>query len=74
MRNYLSINQLQGVQGVQRLSCVGWGATLKNFFCIFFRMSELHHFGLILKKGEKVVFGAEKCKVLNILIFNKFGR
>ena len=73
MRNCLNISQLQGVQGVQRLSCVGWGATLKNFFA-YFSVSESYiiffEFWKMVKNG---IFSAEKRKVRNILIFNKFG-
>lgn len=60
MRNCLNINELRRVRGVLVVSSLGGGATLKNFFCIFFRMSELHHFGLILKKGENSCFWCEK--------------
>lgn len=44
MRNLLKIKHLQGVQGVQRSPATGGGATLKNFFCIFFSISALRYF------------------------------
>lgn len=74
MCNYLNINELQGVQGVPAVSGLEWGATLKNFFVYFSASVSYVLFVKFWKMAKKAVFGAEKCKVLNMLIFNKFGR
>ena len=43
MRNCLSINQLQGVQGGTRALLCRVGCDPEKFFCIFFGIRELRH-------------------------------
>ena len=58
--NLLSIKYLQRGCGSLGGLRATRGCDPEKFFCIFFRMSELHHFGLILKKGENGHFWYEK--------------